>query len=76
MLTARRLKKFLWSFTDDKIAVRFEYEWHDGKGQWTRSCGCELWHFAPDGRMKERHASINDIPISESELRIARPPAK
>jgi len=66
-----RLRKDLWSFTDNRIAVKFEYEWHDERGNWTRSYGCELWEFAPDGRMAERHASINDVPIAASERRVA-----
>ena len=64
-----KLRKYLWSFTSDRIAVRFEYEWHDAEGQWWRSYGCELWEFAPDGRMRERHASINDARIDAAERR-------
>ncbi|GAX83088.1 hypothetical protein CEUSTIGMA_g10514.t1 [Chlamydomonas eustigma] len=69
-----RLKKELWSYTDHKIAVKFEYEWHNEEGVWTRSYGCELWLFAADGRMAERHASINDAPVAASDLRrVAHP---
>ncbi|WP_406193853.1 nuclear transport factor 2 family protein [Kitasatospora sp. NBC_01560] len=67
------LRKQLWSFTDDRIAVRFQYEWHDDDGQWWRSHGNELWEFAPDGLMRRREASINDIPISEAERTIRGP---
>ena len=59
----------VWSFTDNRIAVRFEYEYHDAAGQWFRAYGVELWEFAPDGRMRERHASINDVPIRAEERR-------
>ena len=62
-----RLRKELWCFTDNRIAVRFEYEWHDDSGQWYRACGNEMWEFDEHGLMKIRHASINDIPIKESE---------
>ncbi|PSF37126.1 DUF1348 domain-containing protein [Aphanothece hegewaldii CCALA 016] len=62
-----RLKKELWSFTDDRISVKFEYEWHDDSGQWYRSYGNEQWEFAENGLMKRREASINDLPILESE---------
>jgi hypothetical protein len=58
-----RLIKELWAFGDDRIAVRFAYEWHDDEGAWFRAYGNENWLFAPDGRMAERHASINDVPI-------------
>jgi nuclear transport factor 2 (NTF2) superfamily protein len=61
-----RLIKELWSFHGERIAVRFAYEWHDDSGQWFRSYGCELWRFAPDGLMAERHASINDLAITEA----------
>jgi len=53
--------------------VRYQYESHDGKGQWYRSYGSELWEFDDDGLMRRREASINDVPISESERRIFRP---
>ena len=62
-----RLVKELWAFTDDRIAVRFAYEWHDAAGAWFRSYGNENWWFDADGLMQERHASINDVPITESE---------
>jgi nuclear transport factor 2 (NTF2) superfamily protein len=68
-----RLKKELWAFTGDRIAVRFEYEWHDESGQWWRSYGNEMWAFNADGLMRERYASINDVAIKESERR-HRPP--
>lgn len=61
------LRKDLWSFTDDRIAVRFQYEWHDTEGQWWRSYGNEMWEFDADGYMRRREASINDVPIDESE---------
>lgn len=62
-----RLIKELWAFTDDRIAVRFAYEWHDDSGHWFRSYGNENWEFAPNGLMRRRFASINDLPIKESE---------
>jgi uncharacterized protein len=62
-----RLIKELWAFTDDRIAVRFAYEWHDDDGQWFRSHGNENWHFTADGLMAERHASINDVAIKETD---------
>lgn len=65
-----RLKKTLWAFTDNRIAVRFEYEWHDDSGQWYRSYGNENWEFAENGLMQKRFASINDVPIKENERRI------
>lgn len=70
-----RLKKELWCFMGNRIAVRFEYEWHDHSGQWHRSYGNENWEFADNGLMQKRYASINDIDISEAErkLRWARP---
>lgn len=60
-----RLKKELWAFTDNRIAVRFEYEWHDAAGQWWRSYGNENWEFTAEGFMRRRFASINDLPIEE-----------
>ena len=60
-----RLVKELWAFSEDHIAVRFAYEWHDAAGQWFRSHGNENWRFDEDGLMAERHASINDQPISD-----------
>ncbi|MCB5170079.1 nuclear transport factor 2 family protein [Streptomyces bambusae] len=65
-----RLRKDLWSYTGNRISVRFEYEWHDAAGQWWRSHGNEQWEFAPDGLMSRREASINDIPISASDRRL------
>ncbi len=62
-----RLKKDLWCFTDNRIAVRFEYEWHDDSGQWYRSYGNENWEFAADGLMQRRYACVNDAPINEWE---------
>ncbi|AGU48522.1 hypothetical protein VAPA_1c14090 [Variovorax paradoxus B4] len=62
-----RLRKTLWAFMDNRIAVRFEYEWHDAAGQWFRSHGNENWEFAENGLMQRRFASINDQPIDESE---------
>lgn len=64
-----RLRKSLWAFDDRRIAVRFQYEWHDDSGQWFRSYGNELWEFDDDGLMRRREASINDVPIAESERR-------
>lgn len=62
-----KLKKELWTFGDNRIAVRFEYEWRDDSGQWFRAYGNENWEFAPDGLMARRFASINDRPITEAE---------
>lgn len=62
-----KLKKDLWAYTDNKIAVRFEYEWKDNQGQWYRSYGNENWEFDENGFMKKRYASINDIMINETE---------
>lgn len=62
-----RLVKALWSFTDDRIAVRFQYEWHDVTGHWFRSYGNELWEFDERGLMRRREASINDVPIRDDE---------
>jgi uncharacterized protein len=62
-----RLKKELWCFMDNRIAVRFEYEWHDDSGFWYRAYGNENWEFAENGLMMRRFASINDVPIQESE---------
>lgn len=60
-----RLVKELWGFRENRMAVRFCYEWHDSSGNWFRSYGNELWDFAADGLMRTRHASINDVPIRE-----------
>lgn len=65
-----RLKKTLWAFRENRIAVSFEYEWHDEAGQWHRSYGNELWEFDEDGLMRRRLASINDAPIAEHERRV------
>ncbi|NBV75647.1 MAG: nuclear transport factor 2 family protein [Methylococcaceae bacterium] len=62
-----RLIKELWAFTDNRIAVRFAYEWHDESGQWFRSYGNENWEFNPQGFMMRRFASINDLAIAETE---------
>ena len=62
-----RLIKELWAFADNRIAVRFAYEWHDDGGQWFRSYGNENWEFDPHGLMQRRFASINDRPIKKSE---------
>jgi uncharacterized protein len=62
-----RLKKELWCFLDNKIAVRFEYEYHNKAGEWYRAYGNENWEFAPNGLMMRRFASINDLPISETD---------
>jgi uncharacterized protein len=62
-----KLKKELWTFSENRIAVRFEYEWHNHIGQWYRSYGNELWEFDENGLMKKRFASINDLEINESD---------
>ncbi|MEU6674433.1 nuclear transport factor 2 family protein [Streptomyces sp. NPDC046925] len=62
-----RLIKELWAYDGHRIAVRFAYEWHDDSGQWYRSYGNENWEFDDSGLMRARHASINDLPIPESE---------
>lgn len=62
-----RLVKELWAFASERIAVRFAYEWHDDSGNWFRSYGNENWQFNERGLMRQRHASINDLPIRESE---------
>ena len=79
------LRKGLWAFHESRIAVRFQYEWHDGTGgggrsdsgsnnaQWFRSYGNELWEFTPEGLMARREASINDVAISESQRRLFGP---
>jgi uncharacterized protein len=68
-----RLVKDLWAFTDDRIAVRFQYEWHDADGHWHRSYGNELWEFDERGLMRRREASINDVPILEAERKFFWP---
>jgi uncharacterized protein (TIGR02246 family) len=67
------LRKQLWAFTDDHIAVRFQYESRDAAGQWWRSYGNEQWEVAADGLMRRREASINDVPIAETDRRIRGP---
>lgn len=62
-----RLCKDLWTFAENRIAVRFAYEWHDRAGQWFRSYGNENWEFAPNGLMQKRLASINDLAIDEGD---------
>jgi len=62
-----KLKKELWSFTDNRISVRFEYEWHDAAGQWYRSYGNEQWEFDANGFMQKRYASINDLVIDSKD---------
>ena len=65
-----KLCKELWAYTDNKIAVRFAYEWHDEEGQWYRSYGNENWEFDENGLMQVRFASINDLKISKSERKL------
>ena len=67
------LRKNLWSFGENRIAVRFQYESHDAGGQWWRSYGNELWEFDEHGLMRRREASINDVPIDEADRRIFGP---
>jgi uncharacterized protein len=62
-----RLIKELWSFSENRIAVRFAYEWHDDSSNWFRSYGNENWEFSPEGLMRRRYASINDLAIKETE---------
>ena len=64
-----RLMKELWAFTDNRISVRFEYEWHDVSGQWFRTHGNEHWEFDDAGLMRRRDMSANDYPIAETERR-------
>jgi len=64
-----RLIKELWAYTGNRIAVRFAYEWRDDSGNWFRSYGNENWEFADNGLMRFRHASINDLPIKESDCK-------
>ena len=68
-----RLVKELWTFAENRIAVRFAYEWHDDTGQWYRSYGNENWEFDENGLMKKRYASINDLLIDESERKLTWP---
>jgi nuclear transport factor 2 (NTF2) superfamily protein len=67
------LRKSLWAFTGDRIAVRFQYEWQDAEGRWWRSHGNENWEFDAEGYMRRREASINDVPIDEADRRIHGP---
>lgn len=67
------LRKGLWSFSEDRMAVRFQYESRDAAGQWYRSYGNELWEFTPEGLMARREASINDVAIDESQRRYFGP---
>jgi hypothetical protein len=68
-----RLIKEMWTFGDNRIAVRFAYEWHDDSGNWFRSHGNENWEFDADGVMQRRFASINDLPISEGDRKYRWP---
>jgi nuclear transport factor 2 (NTF2) superfamily protein len=65
-----RLKKEYWAHVDNRIAVRFEYEYHNAEGQWFRAYGNENWEFDENGLMRKRYASINDLPIKESERKL------
>ncbi|BBY34681.1 DUF4440 domain-containing protein [Mycolicibacter minnesotensis] len=67
------LRKSLWGFRENRMAVRFQYEWHDASGQWFRSYGNELWEFDDNGLMRRREASINDVAIAEDERRYFGP---
>ena len=73
---AYALRKSLWAYRGDRIAVRFQYECRDASGQWWRSYGNENWEFADNGLMRRREASIDDVAISESERRIHGPRAE
>jgi nuclear transport factor 2 (NTF2) superfamily protein len=68
-----RLIKELWAFTDDRISVRFQYEYHDDAGNWFRAYGNEQWAFAPSGLMHRREASINDVPINAADRKFLWP---
>jgi len=68
-----RLIKELWTFRDNRIAVRFAYEWHDDSGNWFRSYGNENWEFVENGLMRRRIASINDLPIGENDRKYRWP---
>jgi nuclear transport factor 2 (NTF2) superfamily protein len=70
------LRKDLWTFAGDRIAVRFQYEWRDADGQWWRSYGNENWEFDEHGLMRRREASINDVAIAEADRRIDGPRAE
>jgi len=67
------LRKDLWAFSGNRIAVRFQYEWHDAEGHWFRSHGNENWEFDDLGYMRRREASINDVAIQEADRRIFGP---
>jgi uncharacterized protein len=67
------LRKSLWGFRGNRMAVRFQYEWHDADGQWYRSYGNELWEFDDNGLMRRREASINDVIITEADRRYFAP---
>ena len=67
-----RLMKELWAYTDNRISVRFEYEWRDESDQWYRTHGNEHWEFDEEGLMRRRDMSANDVPIAESERRYRR----
>ncbi|GAB4816771.1 hypothetical protein N2152v2_003817 [Parachlorella kessleri] len=66
-----RLRKYLWAFTDNRISVCFEYEYHDASGQWYRAYGLENWEFDTEGLMRKRVTSINEAPIAAADRRIA-----
>lgn len=68
-----RLIKELWAFHENRIAVRFQYEYHDDNGQWYRAHGNEQWEFSPEGLMRRREASINDVVIAESDRKFTWP---
>lgn len=68
-----RLIKELWAYSENRIAVRFAYEWRDDSGHWFRSYGNENWEFSPQGLMQARHASINDLPISAEQRKFHWP---
>jgi nuclear transport factor 2 (NTF2) superfamily protein len=68
-----RLIKELWAFTGNRIAVRFCYEYHNESGEWFRACGNENWEFDSKGLMRMRHASINDVPIHDSDRKFRWP---
>jgi nuclear transport factor 2 (NTF2) superfamily protein len=68
-----RLIKEIWAFHEDRIAVRFAYEWHDDSGHWYRSYGNENWEFDPQGLMRRRYASINDLPIKDHDRKFHWP---
>ncbi|MES2490819.1 MAG: nuclear transport factor 2 family protein [Pseudomonadota bacterium] len=68
-----RLVKELWAFSDNRIAVRFAYEFHNDSGQWFRAYGNENWQFDADGLMRYRHASINEHPITEADRKLRWP---